>query len=40
MTATNKDLGNMVKKKKFREDLYYRLNGVQITLRLRGRNFY
>ncbi|WP_010531778.1 sigma-54 interaction domain-containing protein [Lentibacillus jeotgali] len=32
ITATNKDLENMVKKDKFREDLYYRLNGIQIAI--------
>ncbi len=32
ITATNKDLGKLVEKKRFREDLYYRLNGVPITI--------
>ncbi len=32
MTATNKDLKTMVKEGKFRDDLYYRLNIVAITL--------
>jgi len=32
ITATNKNLENMVKKDKFREDLYYRLNGIQIAI--------
>ncbi|MGM9567375.1 MAG: sigma-54 interaction domain-containing protein [Clostridia bacterium] len=32
VTATNQNLGQMVKLKKFREDLYYRLNVIEITL--------
>lgn len=32
ITATNKDLENMVRKQIFREDLYYRLNGIQIAI--------
>ncbi len=32
ISATNKDLEKMVKENKFREDLYYRLNVVQINL--------
>ncbi|UOR13706.1 sigma-54 interaction domain-containing protein [Halobacillus amylolyticus] len=32
ITATNKDLGKLVEKKRFREDLYYRLNGVPIKI--------
>ncbi|ASK63938.1 Fis family transcriptional regulator [Virgibacillus phasianinus] len=32
ITATNKDLGKLVDKKRFREDLYYRLNGVPIMI--------
>jgi transcriptional regulator with GAF, ATPase, and Fis domain/CHASE2 domain-containing sensor protein len=32
IAATNKDLENAVKEKKFREDLYYRLNVIKIEL--------
>ncbi|RYM05024.1 PAS domain-containing protein [Sporolactobacillus sp. THM7-7] len=32
ITATNKDLGSLVKQGKFREDLFYRLNIVTITI--------
>jgi len=32
LAATNRDLDSMVKEKKFREDLYYRLNVVPIVL--------
>nr|WP_256522308.1 sigma 54-interacting transcriptional regulator [Halobacillus sp. A5] len=32
ITATNKDLGKLVEKQRFREDLYYRLNGVAINI--------
>ena len=32
VAATNKSLTNLVKEKKFREDLYYRLNVINITL--------
>jgi PAS domain S-box-containing protein len=32
VTATNKNLENMVKDKKFREDLYYRINVVRLKL--------
>jgi len=32
MAATNKNLMEMMKEKKFREDLYYRLCGIEITI--------
>ncbi len=32
ISATNKDLKNMVKEKKFREDLFYRLNVVPVSI--------
>lgn len=32
ITATNKDLQELIKEKKFREDLYYRLNVIPITI--------
>ncbi|MDO7203932.1 sigma 54-interacting transcriptional regulator [Paraclostridium bifermentans] len=32
MSATNKNLQNLVEEGKFREDLYYRLNVVEIDL--------
>jgi Nif-specific regulatory protein len=32
LSATNRDLEAMVREKKFREDLYYRLKGVSVTL--------
>ena len=32
IAATNQDLGNMVREKRFREDLFYRLNVVRIQL--------
>ncbi|MCP4149142.1 MAG: sigma-54-dependent Fis family transcriptional regulator [bacterium] len=32
ITATNKDLQQLVKEKSFREDLYYRLNVIEISL--------
>jgi two-component system response regulator HydG len=32
VTATNRDLAQMVKEKKFREDLFYRLNVITITV--------
>ena len=32
ITATNKDLGNLVKKEQFRQDLYYRLKTVTVDL--------
>jgi two-component system response regulator HydG len=32
VTATNRDLGQMVREKRFREDLYYRLNVITVTV--------
>jgi len=32
LSATNRDLEAMVREKKFREDLYYRLKGISVTL--------
>jgi two-component system response regulator HydG len=32
VTATNRDLGQMVRDKRFREDLYYRLNVITVTV--------
>ncbi|RKX22532.1 MAG: hypothetical protein DRP35_01675 [Candidatus Zixiibacteriota bacterium] len=32
IAATNRDLGTMVKERKFREDLFYRLNVIQVKL--------
>jgi DNA-binding NtrC family response regulator len=32
LSATNRDLGTMINEKKFREDLYYRINNVSIDL--------
>jgi DNA-binding NtrC family response regulator len=32
ITATNKDLSHLIKEEKFREDLYYRLNVININL--------
>lgn len=38
IAATNKDLPNMIKEKKFREDLYYRLNVIPFNIKpLRSR---
>jgi transcriptional regulator with PAS, ATPase and Fis domain len=39
--ATNQDLGELIAQKSFREDLYYRINTIEITappLRLRGQD--
>ena len=41
ISATNQDLQKMIREKKFREDLYYRINTIEITappLRERGRD--
>ncbi len=32
VSASNKDLAKLIQEEKFREDLYYRLNGVTVTL--------
>lgn len=32
LTATNRNLGTLVKEKKFREDLYFRLNVIEVTV--------
>ncbi|MDR4507049.1 MAG: sigma 54-interacting transcriptional regulator [Candidatus Brocadiaceae bacterium] len=43
LAATNKDLGEQVKQGKFRQDLFYRINTIHITmppLRERGRDIY
>ncbi len=32
IAATNKDLPSMVANKKFREDLFYRMNTIQLTI--------
>lgn len=41
ISATNQDIREMIARKEFREDLYYRINTIEITappLRLRGRD--
>jgi DNA-binding NtrC family response regulator len=41
ISATNQDLGELISNKLFREDLYYRINTIEITappLRLRGQD--